>query len=104
MKVLDYDDQHWILLEDKGRLLLDVNCSHSFVSYGFLMALNQDETNCYRDEGRDYLHRLADDIQYSAPGLLVSQSKYKERSIYSEMSDSVTEAFILFRNERIKKA
>ena len=99
MKVIDHADQHWILFEHEDRLLLDVNCSHSFFSYCFLMELNENETNLWRNEGRAYLDRLADDIQYSAPGLLVSKSEYKTRSIHSEMGDAATEAFTRFRNE-----
>jgi hypothetical protein len=104
MKVVDHSDAHWILFADEGRLLLDVNCSHSFFSYEFLMVLNETECARYKDEGRDYLDRLADDIQYSAPGLLVSKSEYKTRSIHAEMRDATTEAFTRFRNEKTKEA
>lgn len=100
MNVIGHSDQRWILLADGDRLLFDVNCSHSFFSYCFLMELNEVERRRYDEEGGDYLDRLADEIQDSAPGLLASKSKYKDRTIHSEMGEAVSVAFLKFRNEK----
>jgi hypothetical protein len=92
MTVLDYEPQWWFLLEEEGALYLDVNCNHSFIGYDFLLRLDAGEVKKFRSEGRDYLSRLASEIQDSAPILSASTSKYKARDSSKDYSERVTAA------------
>ncbi len=100
MKIVAHADAHWILASDGDRLLFDVNCSHSFVSYGFTMEMSLDERARYEEEGPGYLDRLATEIQDAAPGLQVSRSEYKPRNIYTSVSDALTNAYLQHRKQR----
>lgn len=92
MRVIDHEPQSWFLLEDDGALYLDANCSHSFISYDFLLQLDESEAARYRREGRTYISWLAQDIQNSAPIVAASNSKYTGRDRSSEFSQRVTAA------------
>ena len=81
MHVIDHEPASWILVLHGPSLLLDVNCSHSFVSYSFLLQLNEAEAALYAERGRDYLHDLAHAIHHSAPGVAASHSPYKARNV-----------------------
>lgn len=96
MRVLDHEPQSWFLLEGDGRLYLDAHCSHSFVDYDFVMALNDDELAMFGKKGRGYLQRLRDDIQYSAPGVAISTSPYKRRNLFHGVGAEVREAVKAF--------
>jgi len=79
MKVIDEERSSWFLFEEDGKLLFDVNCSHSFVGYNFMMFLNEEEVSLYKEKGREYLNELANAIDYSSPISKICPSKYKER-------------------------
>ena len=81
MQVIDHEPASWILVLHGPSLLLDVNCSHSCVSYSFLLQLNEAEAALYAERGRDYLHDLAHAIHHSAPGVAASHSPYKARNV-----------------------
>lgn len=81
MQIVDHEPQLWFLAEDDGLLYLDANCNHSFFSYSFMIELSPQEIAEYRNKGRSYLSRLAQDIQNSAPILAASNSIYKGRDI-----------------------
>jgi hypothetical protein len=81
MKVLDERPAGWFLLEENGTLLLDVNCSHGAFGYSWMIALDADETRAFREEGRAYLDRLAEDINYGAPIVEGSRSRYRDRNV-----------------------
>lgn len=81
MIVLDEEPYRWLLLDEDGRLYLDVSCSHSAVDYLFLMALTGEEAALFRERGRGYLDDLSAGIQWSAPGVRGSRSPYKARSL-----------------------
>jgi hypothetical protein len=100
MKIVAHADAQWILASDGDRLLFDVNCSHSFVSYGFTMELSPAERARYENEGPRYLDHLAAEIQDAAPGLQVSRSEYKTRNIYTCVSDALTNAYLQHRKPR----
>jgi|SRR5690554_5283186 hypothetical protein len=87
MKVVDEAKSSWFLFEEDGRLLFDVNCSHSFVGYDFMMFLNEEEIALYKEKGRDYLNELANSIDYSSPISKSSNSKYKDRYVYDQYSE-----------------
>jgi hypothetical protein len=92
MVVLDHEPQWWFLLQDGDRLLFDVNCSHSAVSYSWLMELNPGEVEKFRASGRAFLGELAEAIQWSAPGVRGSTSQFLGRNISQACGKAVTGA------------
>lgn len=99
MKVIDEEQSSWFLFEEGGRLLFDVNCSHSFVGYDFMMFLNEEEVALYKEKGREYLHELADSIDYSSPISKSSTSKYKDRYVYDKYSEQSLDAIDTWRQQ-----
>ena len=92
MIVLDREPQWWFLLQDGEALLFDVNCSHSAVSYSWLMALNAEETARFKLDGRQFLNELAEEVQHSAPGARGSTSAFLGRNISGTRGQAVSEA------------
>jgi hypothetical protein len=95
MTVIDYQPAGWFLVGDGTRLMLNVNCSHGAASYSFLMALNEDEVRAYAAQGRAFINTLADDVQYTAPGVACSTSPYGARDLSGpdrERADAVIAA------------
>ncbi|QEM82615.1 hypothetical protein [Halomonas binhaiensis] len=99
MKVIDHEDQSWFLFEHDGTLLLDVNCSHSFVGYTYLIALNDDELAAYEKGGHEYLSALAHDVHYTAPIVEDSQSPFRGRDLSRQYSELTMEAVRQWRAE-----
>jgi len=97
--VIDHEPSGWFLVRDGERLLLDVNCSHSAVSYPFLMALNETERDAYAARGHAFISELADRIQYSAPGVIGSVSPYRDRDLRGEDRSTVDEVTIAWIKE-----
>jgi len=97
MKVIDEERSSWFLFEEDGKLLFDVNCSHSFVGYNFMMFLNEEEVSLYKEKGREYLNELANAIDYSSPISKISTSKYKERYVYEQYSEQSLDAIDVWR-------
>ena len=97
MNVIDHEPASWYLVQHADMLLLDVNCSHSFVSYSVLIALNAEETALYTHQGHAYLNELAHAVHYSAPGVVGSQSPYKDRNVDREFGAQVSRAIAAFR-------
>ena len=98
MRVLDHEPQTGFLLEHDETLILDVNCSLSFVNYTFMIELNEDEAKQYVKEGRAYIHHLADKIQYTAPIAAKSTSAYKGRDVSKRYSEEALKAVIQWRH------
>lgn len=92
MHVLDQEPASWFLVQHGNTLLLDVNCHHSFVSYSVLIALNEEETALYAQQGHAYLNELAHAVHYSAPGVAGSKSPYKDRNVDREFGAQVMAA------------
>jgi hypothetical protein len=92
MKVVDHQPQSWFLLEEDGDLFIDVNCSHSFIGYGYLIQLNDEEKSIYECSGRAYIDWLSQDIHNSVPILIASTSKYKTRKATSDIEIKAHEA------------
>ena|SRR5215472_16925725 len=97
MTVLDYEDYGWFLLSKEERLFLDVNCNHSFVGYSFLIELDEAEVRQYRQEGRDFIVRLADRVQHSGPGVRGSKSEFKNRGVENVYGKEVVAAIQKYR-------
>ena len=97
MKVVDHEPHFWFLLEEAGALFLDVNCSHSFLGYSFLIQLNTNESAKYREQGHDFINKTAQAIQYTAPIFQASQSPYKGRDLSQSHRDRVMAAVAAWR-------
>lgn len=93
MRVVDHEPQLWFLFEIDDEMYLDANCSHSFIGYNFMIQLSADECSKYRNQGRDYLSWLANDIHNSAPILSLSNSPYKTRKVSAEQEAKASAAF-----------
>ena len=91
MLVLDHEPSGWFLVKDGERLLLDVNCSHSAVSYEFLMELNAREREAHSLRGHQFLSELAQRVQDSAPSVLGSASPFRDRVLRGRDRDQVNE-------------
>ena len=87
MKIIDHEPHTWFFGEENGNLYLDVACSHGAVGYSVLIELSAEERAQYIGRGRDYLNWLAEDIHNSAPGVVGSRSKYKDRQTAREVSE-----------------
>jgi hypothetical protein len=92
MTVIDHEPGGWCLVADGERLLLDVTCHHSAASYLFLMELNDAERTAYSAHGHDLLSQLAEQIHYSAPGVIGNGPPYGGRNLRGEDRARVDEA------------
>jgi hypothetical protein len=97
MKIIDHESQFWFLAQEGIQLFLDVSCEYSFVGYSFLMLLNEDEIRGYKSEGRSYLSKLAEAINFSCPIARESSSRFKERNIQSLRGEDVLNAVRTWR-------
>lgn len=100
MKVIDHEPTSWFLLQDGDQLYFDVHCSHSFVGYSVLVALDEDETSTLHQRGRRYLDQLAEDINFSAPVAGGDRSPYKARDLSRTHGQRVTEAVMSWQSGR----
>lgn len=100
MTVIDHEPSAWFLVRDGERLLLDVNCSHSAVSYQFLMVLDETEREAYAARGHTFISELAGKVQYSAPGVIGNVSPYGERNLQGADRLTVDEVTIAWVKER----
>ncbi|MBD8874642.1 hypothetical protein [Rhodanobacter sp. DHB23] len=97
MKVVDHEPHWWYLFEEAGNLFLDVNCSHGFLGYSYLIQLDMDESSRYREQGHGFVDQLAQAIQYTAPILQGSQSPYKDRDLSQSRRKHVMAAVAAWR-------
>jgi len=79
VRVIRHEPSGWFLVEESKRFLLDVNCSHGGVSYDFAMELSDAEVNEYSRQGIKFISELAEQIQYSGPGVHGSKSSFRDR-------------------------
>jgi hypothetical protein len=94
MEIIEFVPYRFFLIFDDGNYILDVSCSHSIVDYSWPIELNKREIENYKNEGKDYLVKLAEDIQYSAPGVVGNTSKYEARKISKELEEKVRNVVI----------
>jgi hypothetical protein len=94
MKVIDRAPHAWYLVENEGRLFLDVACSQSAVDYSVLIELDRSERSEFEKRGHDYLNELAAAIAYSAPGAQGSQSPYAARNVDDQWGRQVSVAIM----------
>ena len=99
MRVIDHEPQWWFLLEEDGALFLNASCNHSFLGYDFMLQLSPEEQDKYTQEGREFICRLATEIQDSAPILRTSTSRFKGRDASKDYSDKVTKAVESWREK-----
>jgi hypothetical protein len=99
MIVLDHEPALWFLLQEGEDFIFDAACSHSFISYTLTMKLNADEIARYKQEGREYLSKLAYEVHYSAP-LVKLDSPYRSRDISKEYGKAMTQVIVKWRKEQ----
>ncbi len=81
MREIDTEPWRWTLYEEGDTLYLESCCSHSFAYYSWTIALNDEETRRYTENGRTYLTSLACEIHSSAPGVNGNASPYAARRV-----------------------
>jgi hypothetical protein len=91
MHVVAHEPSSWFLLEESSALYLDVNCSHSFVSFSMLIQLTEQEAERYRINGTGFLSSLAAQVQEH------SFTTYRERNLSALYEASVNEAISQWR-------
>ena len=91
MKVIDHKKLGWFLLEDEEGLYLDVNCSHSALSYDMLIKLDENEKSEFIEKGRNFINELSNEIQEHG------MTKYKNRNISKKLGKKSYEAIREFR-------
>ena len=99
MRVIDHEPYIWFLLESGDELVLDVNCSHSFISYSFAIVLNRAEREQFAAQGHDYITRLANEINNSAPVVAESTSSFKSRNVHDRYGELITAAVAEWRGD-----
>ncbi len=92
MKVIDSEKQAWFLLEHEGNLYFDAKCSMGAFGYTYMIRLNDQEQIQYQMAGREYLHKLADDIHCSVPVAENTSSIYQGRHVSKNFSQMATSA------------
>ena len=92
MRAIDCEQWFWFLFEEDGSLFLDVNCNLSSFGYSYMIRLNSDEQLEYEKNGREYIRKIAQEIQDSAPVLKDTKSSYAGRDVTNEYSDKATDA------------
>lgn len=97
MKVIDHEPYLWFFFERNDSFFLDVNCNHSFAGYFFMIELLPEELTNYKSEGHNYLNKLANDIQFTAPIVKDSKSTYKDRDVSSQYIEESLSAIKLWR-------
>ncbi len=100
MRVIDSENWAWFLFEHEGKLFLDANCNMSAFGYTYMIQLNDTEQRRYQSGGREYLHKLAQDIHNSMPIAKGTSSIYKGRDVSNQLSDLATEAVNIWRRKK----
>ncbi|MDF2551228.1 MAG: hypothetical protein K0R77_503 [Chryseobacterium sp.] len=96
MKIIDFESKSWFFLSHEEDYYIDVNCSHSFISFNMLIQLNKSEMSQYQNNGRDYLNSFVKEIQHYA------LSTFKDRNIKGEMERIANDSIIKFLEENSK--
>jgi hypothetical protein len=102
MRVVDFEEHAWFLLEEDGGLFVDANCSHSFFGYNFTIELDDLERSRYDIEGRPYIAMLARTIQDTSPISKDSVSPFVGRAVSPKYDERITAAIVQWRQEHGK--
>ncbi len=100
MRVIGHEPSGWFLVEEGKRFLLDVNCSHGAVSYDFAMELSDAEMNEYLRQGSKFISELAEQIQYSAPGVRGNTSSFRDRLLAGPRRDKMNTVIATWLKEQ----
>lgn len=98
MKVLDYREGTWFLLEQQQELFLDVNCDLRYHSYSWLIKLNSEDILDYRIIGKKSLDDLSQKIYSSQP--LSKDSIFHSRKLNEKINAEVENSIIKFNQNR----
>lgn len=99
MKVLDFVQHGWFLLDKNGEFYLDVNCAlHQHFDYSWNLKLNQTEILNYRRFGRTFLNQLHESISKTNP--IREYSDFNIRKLDSNLDSEVHEAILNFNKKR----
>lgn len=85
MNIIDANAQLWFLYFYEGHYYLDGYYSHSFAVYSHMIQLSEEEIKNYQEKGAEYITKLVQKIQYSAPGVQGNTSPYKSRKVSDEI-------------------
>jgi hypothetical protein len=96
MKVVDFEDKMWFLLEHNSQNFMDVNCNHSAFGFSILIGLNEVEEQQYLEKGHPYLNELASEFSDNA------LSKYKDRDESNHYEPLVSEATRKWKKKNTK--
>jgi hypothetical protein len=94
MKIIDHVEAGWYLIDNNGDLLIDVNCSGTYVDYSLLIRLNEDEVRAFRVSGRAYIDKLADDISYHG------RDKYGSRKVEKDLEEKAYKEILDWRRKK----
>lgn len=99
MKVLDYREGLWFLLEQQQEFYLDVNCTLGHGSYSWAIKLDSENLDDYRAKGKKSLDNLANAIDSSRP-LSTNESIFHSRQINENILTEINVAIISFNQHR----
>jgi hypothetical protein len=100
MKVLDYREGLWFLLEQQQEFYLDVNCTLGHDSYSWTIKLDSENLDDYRAKGKKSLDNLANAIDSSRP--LYSESIFHSQQINENILAEINVAIISFNQHKEK--
>lgn len=77
-------------------LILEVDCSRSFLGISITLQLTPSETASYIENGKSFIVELARRVNISS---MQKESKIFNRAVSRELNDLVTESIIKFNKE-----
>lgn len=100
MKIIDHEPHAWFLAEAPEGMYFDVSCSHGAVGYSIAIQLSAEEFAEYGRRGHAYLNALAEEIHYSAPGVIGSSSLYAGRRVAAELAAKLNAAISTWQTSK----
>jgi hypothetical protein len=99
MKVIEHGPGAWHLFVQGQALFLEVHCKRGSFAHSVLLRLDADETRAYGIEGRDFLDKLARDVQVADAG---DGGVYRARDVAALYSVRIVEAMEEWAADRTK--
>lgn len=98
MTVIEHQKGAWFLVSNGTDYFLDVNCTHRFASFSFLLKLEPQELHQFKIAGINFIHLLAEEIQDEALGIYA-----KRNVIGGTLAKSVQQAIRVFNKQNSGK-